>query len=92
MPERIADGFLYSPEEAALHVEQKNAEASADTWKADAEYQDQPNGDEQCIDCTMFVGGGYCKKVIVLPPDDTIDPFGWCKFFESDGLSTVGDE
>lgn len=45
------------------------------------QYQDKPNGDKKCADCTQFVPGktatdmGGCK---VFPGDTEISPNGYC--------------
>src|SRR3989442_9281006 len=50
---------------------------SADESQDDADYQDEPSGEERCDRCSMFVAPSYCTKV--FPP---IAPHGWCKRFE----------
>ena len=84
---------LLTPEESALSDRQIAAQASADTTKADADYQDKPHGDQQCDKCSMFVPGldddpgGFCTKVRSFRgPQGWIWTDGWCKFFKADEL------
>lgn len=81
--------LLLSPEEGSLYAQQAQAQQSADIKKIDADYQNEPKGDEQCSGCDMFVPGfdgdtgGYCTKVIAIRgPSGLIFPDGWCKFFQ----------
>ncbi len=82
--------ILLSPEESELYMRQVEAQREADTSKVDADYQNEPNGKEQCAACAMFVPGleddvgGYCSKVhSYRGPLGMIFPDGWCKFFEA---------
>ena len=97
MVDKIEGGaqLLLSPEEAKLFEQQALAQQSGDVDKAEAEYQNEPKGGEQCSGCAMFVPGfegdvgGYCTKVhSYRGPLGFIFPDGWCKYFESDS----GDE
>lgn len=83
---------LTTPEEIELFDRQTAAKASGDVTKADAEYQYEPNGDQRCAGCSMFVPGfpypidvaGYCTKVRSFKgPQGQIFPDGWCKFFKA---------
>lgn len=85
---------LLSPDEAELFDRQVAAQKSGDVGKADAEYQNEPHGNESCAGCTMFVPGfsgslgGYCQKVRSFGgPLGQIFPDGWCKFFEADDVT-----
>jgi hypothetical protein len=95
MVDKIDGGteLLLSPEEAVLFDAQVKAQKSADVTKAEAHYQNEPNGDEQCAFCSMFVPGfpgdlgGYCTKVQSFRgPLGLIFNDCWCKFFELDPL------
>jgi hypothetical protein len=52
---------VWSPEQAKVLMAISRAIENADTFKADAEYQDEPFGPEQCDKCTMFVPPNYCS-------------------------------
>lgn len=45
--------------------------------KAQALYQDHPNGTEFCLRCSMYRIPGTCTAV-----KGTISPRGWCRHFE----------
>jgi hypothetical protein len=45
-------------------------------------YQDQPNGDKECDNCTFFVAPNACKTV-----DGEINPKGWCKIYSKKAAS-----
>lgn len=77
-------------ETAKLRMAQVTAQESADATKAEAEYRDEPKGNEQCSRCAMFVEGGYCSKVAAMPTD-LISPRGWCRFFASDDVGEIDD-
>ncbi len=55
---------------------------SAKSTKAAAKYQDTPNGDKQCSNCSLFIPGktskenGTCQIV-----DGSISPQGYCNFY-----------
>lgn len=105
MAEKIVGNaeLLLSPEEIELFDRQSAAQASADTDKTDAEYQNEPNENgERCSGCDMFVPGfstdvsGYCSKVKSFNgPLGMIFPDGWCKFFSNEDaaffLESQGD-
>jgi hypothetical protein len=44
--------------------------------KAQAAYQDSPNGIAVCATCTLFVAPHSCKVV-----DGDVSPNGWCKAY-----------
>lgn len=45
--------------------------------KADANYQKQPNGDQQCSKCEHFIAQSTtCDRV-----EGKVSPDGWCKFW-----------
>lgn len=82
--------ILLTDEEAELYARQVEAARTADVWKHEADYQNEPKGGEQCDGCKMFVPGfdsdpgGYCTKVrAVRGPVGMIFADGWCKFFEA---------
>jgi len=41
-----------------------------------AGYQDKPNGDQSCANCTLFKAPDSCTLV-----DGTIASGGWCRFY-----------
>jgi hypothetical protein len=55
---------------------QKLADGGPTVSKQSASYQDQPNGQQRCAQCTHFVAPASCQVVI-----GTIVPNGWCKLF-----------
>jgi hypothetical protein len=52
------------------------AEASDKMTKAEAEYQDTPNGIYNCATCTLFEAPSSCKVV-----EGEVSRDGWCKAF-----------
>ncbi len=48
--------------------------------KAQAQYQDQPNGDRKCADCKQFISPNACALV-----EGNISPEGWCVFWAKKG-------
>jgi hypothetical protein len=59
-----------------------SAEAAGTLPKANAKYQDHPNGGKHCALCNYFIPGshpgatGQCKVVA-----GAINPNGWCTLF-----------
>ena len=51
-------------------------EASAKMAQKAVEYQDTPNGDQECSNCSLFQEPNACTLV-----DGEISPKGWCKFW-----------
>lgn len=45
--------------------------------KADAEYQEMPNGEENCANCQLFVAESNTCRVV----EGDISPQGWCKLW-----------
>jgi High potential iron-sulfur protein len=91
MVEKIDGGIqlLLTTDEADLFDQQVKAQASGDVKKMEADYQNEPNDDEQCDQCKLFVPGfpddiaGYCSKVVSFKgPLGMIFSDGWCRFFE----------
>lgn len=63
-------GFRLSPARAADKM-------TADKMtKAQAEYQDKPNGIYSCGTCTLFEAPSFCKVV-----EGEVSKDGWCKAF-----------
>lgn len=90
MAEKLVGGaeLLLDEEEAKLFERQGEAQRSADVTKAEADYQNEPKGKQQCSKCAMFVPGlsvdvgGYCTKVRSFRgPLGIIFEDGWCKYF-----------
>ena len=52
------------------------AQASDKMTKAQADYQDAPNGIYSCGNCTLFVAPSSCKVV-----DGAVSADGWCKSY-----------
>lgn len=46
--------------------------------KQDAQYQDQPKGEQRCSSCTNFQAPSACLVV-----EGTVTPNGWCKLFKA---------
>src|ERR1700759_5439248 len=61
---------------AGLSFPTSAAQASDKMTKAQAEYQDKPNGIYSCGNCTLFVAPSSCKVV-----DGEVSNDGWCKAF-----------
>jgi hypothetical protein len=61
---------------AGLVVQMSRALASDKVTKAQAEYQDTPQGLYSCAMCTLFVAPNACKVV-----EGEISRDGWCKAF-----------
>ena len=59
----------------ALELGMTDAKAAKMAQKA-VGYQDTPNGDKRCDNCTLFVSPNACKSV-----DGTISPAGWCRIW-----------
>jgi hypothetical protein len=51
-------------------------QASEKMTKAQAEYQDTPNGIYSCATCTLFEAPNSCKVV-----EGEVSKDGWCKAF-----------
>jgi uncharacterized membrane protein len=45
--------------------------------KADAHYQDQPNGTQHCADCAFYIPPVACQLV-----RGEVSPNGWCQRFQ----------
>ena len=45
--------------------------------KADADYQEMPNGDESCANCQLFVAEDNSCRVV----EGDISPQAWCKLW-----------
>lgn len=56
----------------------KLALAEGKLSKAEAKYQDHPQGSEQCGKCHHFAPPGSCKVV-----EGAISPNGWCTHFSA---------
>jgi hypothetical protein len=54
--------------------------ARAKTGKAEANYQDQPKGNQKCAECVYYFlpDRNACKIV-----EGEISPQGWCKFWKA---------
>lgn len=62
-----------APKPAAAELE---AAATPKKTKAQAKYQDTPNGKQKCSACAHFVAPKSCKLV-----EGDISPDGWCMLF-----------
>jgi len=60
--------------------EAPSSPGAAKQTKAEAQYQDDPNGSEHCGACANFVAPDDCR--IVRGP---VSPDGWCKNFRAHG-------
>lgn len=54
----------------------KLAWAQGKTSKQAANYQNQPNGNQQCAGCANFIAPNACKLV-----EGKVSPQGWCKLY-----------
>jgi hypothetical protein len=61
---------------AALVLRRSPAQAADKMTKAQAEYQDTPNGIYSCATCTLFDAPNSCKVV-----EGEVSKEGWCKAF-----------
>lgn len=61
---------------AAMFRFVSGARAQQKISKADAKYQDRPNGIQRCEICLQFRPPDRCQLV-----DGDISPHGWCQFF-----------
>jgi hypothetical protein len=52
------------------------AVAQSKVSKANAKYQDKPNGDQRCDGCVQFAAPDGCKVV-----EGRISPSGWCMLY-----------
>jgi hypothetical protein len=73
---RNAVSLLANAISAGLVVQMSRALASDKMTKAQAEYQDMPQGLYSCAMCTLFVAPNACKVV-----EGEISRDGWCKAF-----------
>ena len=58
---------------SASMVQNKAALAQQKATKEAMKYQDKPNGDKQCSNCSQFVAPSSCKVV-----EGAISPSGYC--------------
>lgn len=57
--------------------ESPDSNGSGKLSQANAEYQNTPNGDEQCSNCEHFIAqSGTCRVV-----EGQVSPEGWCKLW-----------
>jgi hypothetical protein len=61
---------------AALFLKIVPAHAADKMTRAQAEYQDTPNGIYSCGTCTLFVAPNLCKVV-----EGEVSKDGWCKAY-----------
>jgi len=54
-------------------ISSRPAYAQAKASKEAMKYQDKPNGDQRCSNCSQFVAPASCSVV-----DGTINPNGYC--------------
>ena len=62
---------------AGLLLRMASADASEKMTRAQAQYQDAPNGIYSCGLCTLFERPNACKVV-----EGEVSKDGWCKAFE----------
>jgi hypothetical protein len=60
----------------ALRPPRAFAQGAGKMSKAQAQYQDHPNGIQACATCTLFEEPKTCKVV-----DGDVSPDGWCKAY-----------
>jgi hypothetical protein len=59
-----------------LYIPRSSPAETGKVGKAQAQYQDQPKGDQNCANCTQFVAPNSCKLV-----EGSISPTGWCRLW-----------
>ena len=69
----LRSALLLSGAACAGALQSQVAYAQQKASKAVMKYQDKPNGDMRCDNCTQFVAPSSCKVV-----DGTISPSGYC--------------
>ena len=57
-----------------------DALAQAKVSKQEAQYQDQPKGEQRCSRCAQFQPPSSCRVI-----EGNVSPNGWCRFFEPRG-------
>jgi hypothetical protein len=60
----------------ALCLPRLSLAQSGKVSKVQAQYQDQPKGDQKCADCMHFIAPDSCMLV-----EGNISSNGWCKFW-----------
>lgn len=79
-PQTSSGAASPSPPPADMAVPESGTTETAGAGKlsqAQARYQDHPNGDQQCANCTNFnAGDNTCKAV-----EGQISPQGWCSLW-----------
>jgi hypothetical protein len=73
---RYAGALLAATTVVATH----GARAQQKSSKEAAQYQDSPEGDQQCSGCRFFIEGGTCEIV-----EGDISPEGWCRLYQPTG-------
>jgi hypothetical protein len=68
-------GLLMLGARARVQAQQQE---QAKLSKPEAEYQDTPNNNQQCSECTKFQPPKGCSVV-----SGEISPKGWCKLYEA---------
>jgi len=76
MSRRTLIGAVTSGVSAGLFLRIAPAAAADKMTRAQAEYQDTPNGIYSCGTCTLFESPNACKVV-----DGEVSKEGWCKAF-----------
>ena len=61
---------------AATIMASRSAKAQQKVSHADAQYQDQPKGQQRCEICLNFQPSNVCQFV-----ESPISPKGWCQYF-----------
>lgn len=71
-----AAAFPVAAATAALAARLTPARAQGKVSQEQAQYQDEPKGDQQCAGCRYFVEGNKCQQV-----EGEISPSGWCALY-----------
>jgi hypothetical protein len=73
---RVAIEYLACLTGTVLAARIEQARGQEKLRKAEAKYQDHPNGQQRCGICLQFRPPGTCQIVTGV-----ISPAGWCQFF-----------
>ena len=63
---------------STVAVAPADAGATPKVAKAIAQYQEQPKGEQKCVNCANFIGESRTCKVV----EGAISPDGWCIYWQ----------
>ncbi|MBP1688733.1 MAG: hypothetical protein H6Q33_4876 [Deltaproteobacteria bacterium] len=76
-PTSGGNGATASPPTPAASVGTSSAQVGGTVPKAQAKYQERPNGEQKCSNCQQFVAATNTCKVV----EGSVSPEGWCMFW-----------